>query len=335
MVAAEHLIINPFRDPTQGLSLISDRGPERAETQYLFQGGNLLDPERIRQLDYLRGGGDEIATSCLRRTTNGFIPRARLTPLEKWRMSVPACHLPDGALDNTVRIVTAMTPENLGMKDAGPPTAGSRNLYGKDNKGLETFPGDEINGILQVNGDRGVVKVDALRGFGWWEDKEETRPGAAQFLNADFFPGTVPVQLAGVEELINKSAGKSELHRKVAADMLRSCATFRSYAQVELATIHALLRERISGPGGMAYRYAGVHRSYLEQLEMQPQDVENSDAMMRIMAKFAEQGGGQGATPELVASIAAAVVRELTQQDEKPKNKGGRPPKPKESDETE
>jgi hypothetical protein len=329
MATAEAFII----DPTAGMSLISTRGREREDTRYLFQAANLLDPERTQQLSYMASGGDEVATSCLRRTTNGYVPRARLTPLEVWNMSVPACHLPDGAQENTVRLVTAMTPETMGMNDAKP-TGGPLNIYGAENQRVKTYPGDEIGGILKVYGPRGVVEVSALRKFEWWEDEGTSRPGAAQLLNRDFFPGTVPVQLSKVEELIDRSAGKSELHRHVAPDLHRSCQTARRFMQVELGVVHTLLKQRVSS-GGLAYSYAPVHRSYLEQLEMQPQDVENSDAMMRIMAKFAEQGGGQGATTELVASIAAAVVRELTQQDEKPKNKGGRPPKAKEGDETE
>jgi hypothetical protein len=116
MATAEAFII----DPTAGMSLISTRGREREDTRYLFQAANLLDPERTQQLSYMASGGDEVATSCLRRTTNGYVPRARLTPLEVWNMSVPACHLPDGAQENTVRLVTAMTPETMGMNDAKP-----------------------------------------------------------------------------------------------------------------------------------------------------------------------------------------------------------------------
>jgi hypothetical protein len=315
-----------FDDPSAGLMQVDTRDPKRAETRYLFQAANLLDPEHIAELDYMRGGGDEIGTPCMRRSINGFLPRATLFPLEVWGVSIPGCHLPDGAQDNVVKIVSAMTPETLGMND-GKVAGGIHNLYTSSNQRFKMYPGEEMGGIVKVYGPRGVVEVKSLQGYEWWEDEGQRVQGAAQILNNDFFP-FVPVQLSKVEELIDKSAHASELHRQVSKDLLKSCTTARRYMQAELGVVHTLLKQRVSPTGGYAYSYSANHRSYLEQLEMQPQDIENSDVMMSVLAKLAdrpEQTGG--ATPQEIAAIAKAVVEAMSVKEEAPKNKGGRPKK--------
>lgn len=298
-------------DPTEGLTLVSAVGRSREETRYLFIGGSDLDIDHVLQRDWMTQwnsqGGTEIETNCFRRTIHGFLPRATLIPLEVWTKGYPIQFISEGAEENTVKIVNSITPEAVGI--ATKPTSIVSNLA-QANQNVKFYPGDEIGRILRNNADRGVVEVSALQGMEWYDGD---KPGQAQVLNSDFFPER-PIQLSRIEELIDKAAGRSELHRKVAEPEKASCQRFRRWAQTTLAAKHVLFRS--TNTQNFPYVYSGTERVLLAQLEMQPQDVANSDAMMRIMDKLASQGvaeNAQGASPELIGQIAAAVVKELSQ----------------------
>jgi len=308
-------------DPTAGLELVSAVGRSREETRYLFMAGSDLDADHVLQRDWMTQwnsqGGTEIETNCFRRTIHGFLPRATLIPLEVWTKGYPIQFISEGSEENTVKIVSSITPEAAGISPTKPTSIVSN--LAQANQNVKFFPGDEIARILRNNADRGVVEVPALQGMEWYDGD---KPGQAQVLNADFFPER-PIVLSRIEELIHKAAGRSALHGKVAEPARISCQKFRRWAQTTLAAKHVLFRS--TNTQNFPYVYSGTERVLLAQLEMQPQDVANSDAMMRIMDKLASQGvneNAQGASPELIGQIAAAVVKELAG-----KRGPGRPPK--------
>lgn len=296
-------------DPTRGLNLVSAVGRTREETRYLFMAGSDLDVDHVLQREWMTqwnaNGGTEIETNCFRRTIHGYLPKATLIPLEVWTKGFPIQFISEGAEEGAVKIVSSITPEAVEM--ATKPTSIVSNLS-QQNQNVKFYPGDEIARILRNNSDRGIVEIPALQGMEWYNGDSL---GQAQILNAEFFPSR-PVELSRIEEMIDKTASRSKLHGEVAQPAKVSCQRFRHWAQTRLAEKHVLFRS--TNTQNFPYVYSGTERSLLAQLEMQPQDVANSDAMMRIMDKLASQGVGenaQGASPELIGQIAAAVVKEL------------------------
>lgn len=316
-------------DPTQGLELVSAIGQGRERTRYLFTAANCLDPEHIEQREWMQMynsyGGEEIETNCFRRTIHGFLPRAYLTPLEVWTKSYPVEFLSEGMEENTVRIVSVVTDKELELAKSQANTHPSF-LHGKPNQNVKFYPGDEVIGILRNGAARGIVEIKALEGTDWYDG---TAPGVAQQLNADFFPQR-PIRLVELQEQIDRGSARSTLHRTVADDMMRSCRIAKRYMETKLAEKHVLFRERVSITKEYTYTYSGVERSWLEQLGMQPQDVENTDSMSRIaelLAASQATGGGSQVTPELIGSIAAVVAREFAavqNELEKPKTPKGK-----------
>lgn len=299
-------------DPTRGMSLVSNVNPDREASRYLFTAGQFLDPERVFQMEHIRdaGGGEEVQTHCFRRTPGGFLPRARLTPMEVWVDHLPAALIGEGLESETVHIAGPMTAQTLGMNRPGM-------LLGKPLSNVKFYPGDELGAVLRANQGKGIVEVKALKGAGWYEDEAETRPGVPQILNRDFCPGVPPPTLNGLREAIDKASSRSTLHAAVARDKFVSCDQFERWAQTVLAVEHTLLRQRISHQH--TYIYSPIARELLRQLEMQPQDNIMEQASIggmsaeqfgQVMAKFAPQGGG-GLTAEAVAMIAGQVARQI------------------------
>jgi hypothetical protein len=332
MATAERTII--YEDPTAGLSLVSTRDPNLELTRYLFTAGQFLDPDRVGQLDYMReaGGGEEIQAHCLRRSKGGFIARARLTPLEVWADPMPPELIGEGAERETVVIT-----DTSGAAPASSVPRRPGQLIGRALRHVKYYPGDEIKSIRSANEGKGIVEVTALMGAAWWKDEERAvrefrtprEPGIAQILNRDFFPTLPPPVLKELREVVDKAAGRSEIHGRVASDMLASCAQFERWAQTRLAVEHGLLLERKSHQ--YVHTYSPIARELLRQLDMKPQDIIHTQSgvsderMAEIVAKF---GGAQNMTPEFIAQIVGQVTSTiLAAQAEQPKNKGGRPPK--------
>lgn len=309
-------------DPTAGLSLVSTRAQNLEVTRYIFFAGNLIDPNRLDQIQYMRGtgGGEEIQTHCLRRSTNGFLQRARLMPLEVWAEMMPAAYVGEGAERDTVRI---KTDTNQPVEVEKPHRPGF--FIGSSLIGVKFYPADELNSIMRANEEKGIVEVAPLAGHEWYEDD---KPGIAQLLNLDFFPVPPPIELNGLREMIDKSAGKSDNHRSVAQDMRASCDQFERFALARLATEHTLLRQRTSPNGQFTYTYSPIARELLKQLEMKPQDQLIEQAAAGINPEQLQQiiaSSNQGVTPETVAQIVASILE--VQKAAETKNKGGRPRK--------
>lgn len=309
----------PFTDPTRGHNLVSMRSDNLEQTRYLIFMGDLLDPNRKYQLEYLRNsaGGEEVQAHCLRRSIGGFIEKGKLTPMETWAEAIPPILLGEGAERDTVRVVGPMTPENIGVsarRPGGLAGAGATLVHHK------YYPGDEIQAVLRNNDGKGITEVTSLAGLPWYADEEETKPGVAQVLNADFFP-TVPVALSKCRELIDKAAGRSDLHRAVSSDYFAACNQFERYGQARLAAEHTLLRQRTSPNGQHTYTYSPVAYELLKQFEMKPQDniLENMGGINaeQLQAIVSSVSGGQQINPALIGQIAGEVAKQFlaAQQD--------------------
>jgi hypothetical protein len=309
---------NVQTDPTAGLSLKSTRDPNLEQTRYLFCPGQFLDPERVNQLDYIRdaGGGEEVEAHTLRRTKGKFIPRAWLTPLEIWADPMPAELIGEGLERDTVVIAA-------NANYAAPPTNGVTArpgfFVGKSLKHVKYYPGDEIKSILNASnsrGHRGIVEITSLLGHEWYADPAETKPGAAQLLNADFFPRLPPIQLKGLQEMIEKAADRSDLHNRVGREMQQSCTLFKRWAETVLAAEHVLLRQRVSSNGQHVYTYSPLGRTLLEQLDMKPQDSLFESGMssgidMDQMKQLAATFSGNQITPEMIGQIAGVIAQQF------------------------
>jgi len=301
-------------DPTRGHNLVSTRSENLEQTRYLFYAGNTLDPDRVFQLEYMRnsGGGEEVQAHCLRRSVNGFIPRAQLVPMEVWAEAIPPVLLGEGIERDTVRIQGPTTAEHLGVfanKPGGLAGVGAALAH------VKFYPGDELGSVLRANEGKGIVEIKSLMGQGWYEDEAETKPGLAQLLNFDFFPTRPPVALSGLREMIDKKQGNSDVHRNVAREMFTSCDQFERYAQARLAAEHTLLRQRTSPNGQHVYQYSPVAYVLLAQLEMKPQD-NILDNMGGINAEQLQQivssvGGGGQIDPSVIGQIAGEVAKQF------------------------
>ncbi len=309
-------VMQPISDPTRGMSLVSNVNPDREKTRYLFFAGQVLDPERVFQTEHLReaGGGEEVQTRTLRRTVGGFIPRARLTPMEVWTEGLPAVLIGEGLEAETVHIQGPTTPETLGM------TQRPGRLIGSSLSHVKFYPGDDIKSVLRAHNGKGIVEVKALAGTSWYKDEAETEPGVPQTLNRLFFPGAPPPTLRELRERVASAAaenGAATLVTSVASDMLASCDQFERWAQNMLAVEHTLLRQRVSHLH--TYTYSPLGRELLRQLEVQPQDnlLEqfsggiNAAQLAEILSKF---GGASAVNPALIGQIAGAVVQQMMTQ---------------------
>lgn len=325
-----NLIYENVADPTQGMSLVSNRAQNLETVRYLFTPGQYLDPDRVFQLEHLSrfGGGEEVQTHCFRRTPGGFLPRAFLTPMETWGEPLPRELVGEGAEISSVHIA--------GVGVAAPPTVGGHSsLYAKPLNYVKFYPGEEVGSVLRANEGKGIVEIKALMGKLWYEDAGERKPGEPQRLNRDFFPAR-PIELSKLRKLIEAGAGRSELHAAVARDMLTGCDQFRRWAETFVALEHGQLRERKSHQH--VYRYSPVGRELLRQLEIQPQDsvLDNmtpggmsAEQFAEVLSRFNGQGGGM-VSPEMIGRIAGEVMRQMmaAQQPAAAPTEGDDPPSP-------
>lgn len=303
----------PISDPTRGFNLVSAVSENREQTRYLIMLGDLLDPNRKYEIEYLRNsaGGEEVQAHCLRRSVGGFIEKGRLTPVETWAEAIPPVLLGEGIERDTVRVVGPMTPEAIGASARRP---GGLAGVGAALAHVKFYPGDEVQSVLRANGDKGVTEVKALIGQPWYADEAEAELGIPQVLSLDFFP-TVPVELSKCREMIDNAASRSELHRTVATDYFAAANQFERYAQTRLAAEHTLLRQRTSPSGQHVYQYSPVAYSLLKQLEMKPQDniLDNMGGINaeQLQAIVSSVGGGQQIDPALIGQIAGEVARQM------------------------
>lgn len=320
-------------DPTRGHNLVSARSQNREMTRYLFTPGQFLDPNRLFQLEHLRlsGGGEEVQSHCLRRSVGGFIQRGHLTPMEVWAEPMPPVLIGEGLENETVRIEGPATAEMMGMSARRP---GALAGVGAAMVHVKFYPGDEIHSVLRANENKGIIEVKTLAGQPWYADEQETKPGVAQILNAQFFPVLPPPTLRGLREMIEARQDVSEVHSSVAREMLSACDQFLRWAETMLAVEHELLRTRRSHQH--TYTYSPLGRELLKQLEMKPQDsiLEqatsgiNADQLREILGNI---NVGQQFDPSTIGAIAGEVARQFlaaqAAQQSAPQNKGGKPRK--------
>lgn len=298
-------------DPTAGLKLVSRQGQNLSATRYLFFPGDVIDPDRKYQLDYLRRGGEEIATRCLRRTRGGLLPKAEITPLEVWIENLPPQYIREGAEQDTVRLEGVIAPGNLEMDK--PVRRGF--LQGGTLVGYRFYPGNEISVIMRNHESKGIVEVKALLEQPY--ELEDGSPGVSQILNLDFFPGAKPVELNKIRNRIEQVSSQSDLHKSVSEDMLSACELFQRWAETHISIENGLLRTRKEHQH--TYSYSPLGRQLLAQLEMAPQDVGEGALTPAMLSAISKVGGG--VTPELIGEIARQILAAQSEAEPKRKKK--------------
>lgn len=237
------------------LTLVADdtAGVPLEAPRYIFTVGDFLDPARKDQLEHLRRGGDELLSNpCLRRTTNRFLPKCAITPLEFWGEELAWDLFPKEG-------VSVRPPVKL------------RGVAKQEHAGrifpelffYPHYPGELIRDAIDAgNEPRGVVEIAQLQAVPW-------ESGEAQAAQEVIFPvnWAIPIQLRLVEEQIQRAADKNSSDIKnIAGDMLTSCAQFRRYGLNIIGRENTQIAQRVMHQH--VYSYSPKCRSLAEQLEV-------------------------------------------------------------------
>jgi len=335
-------------DPTAELDLAVTVAPDLETTRHVFYVGDTIIPQRKRELDFLRGGGVEVYSRCLRRTRQSFIPRLMITPFETWN-------------DGGRPVEFATNVEEVGPFGYGQPTAiklpplQDGRAYGdkfqvRALRYEKVFPGHEIDQVAGGSNPTRTAEVEivSLRGQEWIVNG--VLNSEIQAVQNAFFPetwidpdtGKRPYKLRLARQRIEEVGRSSDYLKSIADDMLLSCEMFRLWGDAQLRTIHTQLRKMTSGE--IPFAYTDMHLLLLEQLEIPRQDTTSGipvssgltpdlieslkgdpgidrDVLMQMIAENQEQAARQTRALELLAESMAAK--------DEPKRRG-RPPMAKE-----
>lgn len=294
-----------YIDETKGLTLVSQDGESREMPICLFTAGDWIDPDRKRQNEFLRNGGDEANARCLRRTPN-YIEKCKFTPFETWFEPIGINELAGDSMKDLVSIggvqpdIALMhSPEQFFRKH-------------EPMMGMPHYPGVDIGSLIDQVGYRGVRQIQSLKGKRW--DKGEYHE-----IQQAFFPDDweVPIALRLVEERIRKVGGvgvNNQLSdnplRPIAEEMLDACNLFRQAAQERINIEHGLLMTRKEHLH--TYRYSRLAPQLLAQLEMNPKD--SGSDISQLAGELVRQLAlaQPAATPSIpvdIESIVAAAVK--------------------------
>lgn len=271
------------RDLTSGLELVTGDEVALEATRYLFFAGDVIDPDRKQELQYMREGGEELPNRCLRRT-GGFLPRCYITPLEFWGETLPLEHFPDGVRPYRLKDTPV---ENLNPN--------GRTLVGKPLFFMPLYPGDLIVDALGLaTGEhKGIVEVEVLRGVDYGADSEH--------FNTVFFPASYqkPIELRLIQEHIDGIGSKSSDPdvKSVAGNMITSCEQFRRWAQNKIDKCHAQLDTRTIHQ--WTYQYSPQIRNMLKQLEIEPRN----QSAQTLNAAMMQAVANSGISPEVLAQM--------------------------------
>lgn len=245
-------------DETKGLTLVTQDGEKRDQTLYLFTALDVIDPDRKRQISTLRDGGEEVKSSCLRRTPN-YIPRCELTPLEVWFEPIGIAELAGDSMKDLVSVGQTITEEL-------PPMVNPGQFFRRHEPmmGMPHYPGVDIGSVIDLVGYRGVKEIESLKGIDW-------NTGEAQKIQEAFFPAgwaktVIPLRL--IENRI-KEVGVGSL-RMIGEEKLASCEQSRQWALRRIGIEHGLLATRTKED--WTYSYSTLAPQLLAQLEMSPKD---------------------------------------------------------------
>jgi len=258
-----------------------DTGPKNLEqTRYVFFPGNLVDPNRARELSDLlryRVGGAEVDSPCLRAIDgwDNFVGRCRITPVLVYGQPLPRQMMAEG--ERAVILDRSPVPQ---VADDGVGFGGNMGPQ-QASYGVRAFPGEHIDFITDRNSQvrRGVTELRSLFQAGMeWEDF------AASGIQERFFPNllALPKTLREIEEMIAAvPEGGDRLIASLKAEMLGACHVFRLWATRHLDERDALVQKG-TNDAGFADRYTPLDLLLLEQMER-----ERLDAYAKAQAKTA------------------------------------------------
>lgn len=245
-------------DETRGLTLVTQDGESREVTRYLFTAGDVIDPDRKRQLATLRDGGEEVDARCLRRTPN-YIPRCEITPFETWFEPLGIKELAGDSMKDLVSIGRDTQAELPPMVNPGQFFRAQEPMMG-----MPHYPGVDMGSLIDAVGYRGVKEIESLRG-NEWEQGYVQREYQQVFFPADW---EKPVALRLIEEQIRK-VGTGSL-RFTADELLASCDQFRHWALGRIGIENGLLQTRTKH--NHTYSYSRLAPQLMAQLEVSPKD---------------------------------------------------------------
>lgn len=281
----ESIVANPPVGMEEEYRLTTGVTENIEATRYLFFAGNVIPKERTNERKDLARGGDEIASPCAYRF-RGFLPRAMITPFERWKEDVPQEMIPQG------------TP-TVGISKDGQTLSNHAVV-----RGVRTWPGEHIVSILHVPAPKrkGIVEIKGLFNVEW-------STGEPLEVQRAVFPADwpLPKTLSGIRAQIEGVRRESSQLRSVADDMLTSCDQFYQWGMKQLDTAHTRLAQRMSHLH--TYTYSPVHILLLEQLEVQRQD-EGLNMLAKAQTTMMNGLSNAGITPEMLATMnEASMVR--------------------------
>ncbi len=288
-----------YTDDNAELSMIADdaSGIPLEATRYIFSPGDYLDPARKDQLPHLRRGGEELLSNpCLRRTTNRFLPRCAITPLEFWGEELAWDLFPKEG-------VSVRAPIKL------------RGVVKQESAGrlfpelffYPHYPGELIRDAIDAgNESRGIAEITWLRNVDW-----ET--GEAQAIQNTIFPADwlLPRELRLVEERINKAADENTSSIKdICGEMLDACDKFRRYGLSVIGRENTQIAQRVAHIH--VYSYSPKCRSFAEQLEVKL-TASTSDTIGAEVVKALAEAGNRPLDERSIQVISVAVAEAVKQ----------------------
>lgn len=308
------------------LTLVSDdaMGIPVEATRYIFTPGDYLDPARKDQLAHLKRGGDELLSNpCVRRTTNRFLPKCAITPLEFWGEELAWDLFPKEGI--SVRPPVKL--RGVAKRESAPNSRIFPELFFYPH-----YPGELIRDAIDAgNEPRGVIEITQLQTIPW-------ESGEAQAAQEVIFPAdwSVPVQLRLVEEQIQRAADKNGSDIKnIAGEMLMACAQFRRYGMAVVGRENTQIAQRVMHQH--VYSYSPKCRSLADQLEIKlvasTQDTIGAEVVKALAS--VNQPLGEREVQVISLAVAEAVRQALAdskadtkpaaavEEAAKPRSKGG------------
>ena len=296
MSAAEPSLYTNLNDE---LTLVADDklGVPLEATRYIFTPGDYLDPARKDQLEHLRRGGDELLSNpCVRRTTNRFLPKCAITPLEFWGEELAWDLFPKEGI--SVRAPVKL--RGIEKRESAPNSRIFPELFFYPH-----YPGELIRDAIDAGHEpRGIVEISQLRTVPW-------ESGEAQAAQEIIFPNgwAVPVQLRLVEEQIQRAADANGSDIKdIAGEMFIACEQFRRYAMTIIGKENTQIAQRMVHQH--VYSYSPKCRALAEQLEIKlvasTQDTVGSEVAKAL--------AGLMPTQQIDPAVFAAAVGEAVKQ---------------------
>jgi hypothetical protein len=237
----------------------------RETVRWLAFAGDVIVPQRKKQIDWLQVGGEETNSPCLQKYGRGFIPRGLSAYVE-----MGADHMPQEQLQNVGGGVwQGMSVNGQEVKSSLP--------Y------IPAYPADSVSNILNRSRNdagsggisKGIVELQSLVGRKWAEcHSADFKSGILDIIENSFFGDGIEPTLRGFREQIRRGKVSETLPIDVGKfkdEWLLSCEEFSLWGLSKLDLEHTQLKQG-THPQGHVYTYSPLARVLLAQLEVQPQD---------------------------------------------------------------